>query len=222
MALGVRKIGADPKFFDYFTRQNPPAATIIVPMAPRTPEASNGRHAAGPVIDWSAQLALHGRWLRTVVRARLGDAGAVDDVMQEVALAAMGRKAPADPDKIAPWLYRVAVLQALLFRRRTGRARSLTRRYARRQGADEGEATAADPLDWLLLQERRQAVRQAMTQLPDRDREILMLKHTEHWSYRQLAEHLGVSVDAVEYRLLRARRRLRELLLELNVSEVSL
>ena len=61
----------------------------------------------------------------------------------------------------------------------------------------------------LLLAERRTLVRDAVEGLPRRDREILLLKYTEDWSYRELAGHLGVSESAVEARLHRARQRLR-------------
>ena len=44
-------------------------------------------------------------------------------------------------------------------------------------------------------------VRDAVERLPRRDREILLLKYTEDWSYRELAGHLGVSESAVEARL---------------------
>jgi DNA-directed RNA polymerase specialized sigma24 family protein len=46
----------------------------------------------GGTIDWSAKLAEHDRWLRTMVLARLGERQAVDDVMQEVALAAVAQR----------------------------------------------------------------------------------------------------------------------------------
>jgi RNA polymerase sigma-70 factor (ECF subfamily) len=36
-----------------------------------------------------------------------------------------------------------------------------------------------------------------------------MLKYTEGWGYRELADHLGVSIKTIEYRLLRARQSLR-------------
>ena len=73
-------------------------------------------------IDWQSELALHERWLRTIVRARVRESDAVDDVMQEVALAAIEQKSPVnDPTKVAPWLYRVAVMQSLLYRRSRGR-----------------------------------------------------------------------------------------------------
>jgi RNA polymerase sigma factor (sigma-70 family) len=49
-------------------------------------------------------------------------------------------------------------------------------------------------------------------QLDELDRQVLMLKYVEGWTYRQLAEMLGVTEDTIEYRLLRARKRLKSLL----------
>jgi RNA polymerase sigma factor (sigma-70 family) len=165
-----------------------------------------------PNIDWQIVLAEHDRWLRTVVLARTGQRSAVDEVLQEVALAAVRQRAPIeDPTRVAPWLYRLAVTQSLLYRRRMGRGRKLVARYADRLagGSDERDA---EPLDWLVASERRSLVRRALAQLPRRDAEILLLKYTEGWSYRQLADHLGIGHSAVEARLHRARARLRVLL----------
>ena len=166
----------------------------------------NGRPA--PAIDWEAELAAHRGWLRRVIAARTGESQAVDDVWQEVAAAAVGQRAPiADPTKVAPWLYRVAVLQAIRYRR--GRARQRhheTRRVRISATPFNGEEI---PLQWLLNKERRQQVRAALARLTGRDAEILMLKYFENWSYRQLAARLGISEKAVDSRLLRARARLR-------------
>jgi RNA polymerase sigma-70 factor (ECF subfamily) len=59
------------------------------------------------------------------------------------------------------------------------------------------------------------ALGEAMKKLPSHDRQILLLKYTEGWGYQELAEHLGITVKTVEYRLLKARRALRALLGEL-------
>ncbi|MEX2173023.1 MAG: sigma-70 family RNA polymerase sigma factor [Pirellulaceae bacterium] len=173
-------------------------------------------------IDWPAALAAHERWLRTVVLARLGGPQGADEVMQEVALAAVRQAAPlADAAKVAPWLYRLALRQALLYRRRCGRRRRLNARYADQLPPGEfGQDRAHDPLDWLLAEERRLQVRQALELLPPRDAEILLLKYTEQWSYHQIATHLGIGHSAVEARLHRARRRLRDELAARNVIEV--
>lgn len=163
-----------------------------------------------PQIDWQTTLVNHDRWLRTVVLARVGESGAVDEVMQEVALAAVRQQAPiVDAAKIAPWLYRLAVTQSLLYRRRQGRRRKLTARYARHRWPTEYDGRQVDPLQWLLADERQDLVRQALVRLGRRDVEILLLKYTENWSYEQLAQHLGTTESAVESRLHRARRRLR-------------
>jgi RNA polymerase sigma-70 factor (ECF subfamily) len=173
------------------------------------PEGSAGR-PAGLGIDWGATLAAHDRWLRTVVLARLGEPQAVDDVMQAVALAAVAQRAPVhDLARVGPWLYRLAVRHALLHRRRCGRQRRLIDGYAGARVAGRGPAPPRDPLDGLLCDERRALVRDALRRLPRRDAEILMLKYTEDWTYRELAARLGVSESAVEARLHRARGRLR-------------
>ena len=78
----------------------------------------------------------------------------------------------------------------------------------------------ADPLSWLLADERQQLVRVALERLPRRDAEILLLKYTEDWAYQQIAEHLGVGHSAVELRLHRARTRLRRELAVLQLTEV--
>ena len=75
-----------------------------------------------------------------------------------------------------------------------------------------------DPLAWLLTLERQRLVRQGLARLAPRDAEILLLKYTEDWSYRELADRLGVSTSAVEARLHRARQRLRDELAALESS----
>jgi RNA polymerase sigma factor (sigma-70 family) len=189
-------------------------------MAMTTPDPREEPEAAAGSarIDWSKALAEHGRWLRTVIGARLGEPQAVEEVMQEVSLAAVRQRAPLnDPEKVAPWLYRLAVRQTLLYRRKQGRRRKMVDNYAQRLRPTETDTREADPLVWLLAEERQKQVRLAMSRLPTRDAEILMLKYSENWSYHALVEHLGISHSAVEARLHRARQRLRTELAALDV-----
>jgi RNA polymerase sigma-70 factor (ECF subfamily) len=183
-------------------------------------EVSDG--PVGLAVDWAARLAEHDHWLRTVVLARLGERQAVDEVMQEVALAVVAQQAPLnDLTRVGAWLYRLAVRQALLYRRRRGRQRRLLGGYAGSRASDQGLSHSPDPLDMLLQDERRALVREALGRLPRRDVEILLLKYTEDWSYRELAGHLGLSESAVEARLHRARRRLREAMIGTHLIEVT-
>jgi RNA polymerase sigma-70 factor (ECF subfamily) len=176
---------------------------------------ASGHHG---VIDWVTELARHQRWLRTVVGCRVNDTHAVDDVMQEVALATLKPETrPTEPGRVAPWLYRVAVRQAISHRRRQRRNQNLVEAAARN---GEREEAIEDPRDWVLQEETRGTIQAAMEELSSQDRQILLLKYTEKWCYRQLAEHLGVGLDAVEYRLLRAKQRLRARLRQRGALEV--
>jgi len=50
----------------------------------------------------------------------------------------------------------------------------------------------------------------AISQLPPLYREPFVLKHLQDWSYAQIGDALGLPIDTVETRLVRARRLLRE------------
>ncbi len=197
-------------------------ATIQATMTSMSCQADAKRPQGMQPIDWRVALAHHNHWLRTVVFARLGNLDEVDEVMQEVSLAAIEQKAPlVDPSKVAPWLYRTAVLQSLLLRRRRGRQRKHLDRYAQRVRASENRSAQTDPLRWLLADERRRLIRKAVSRLSRRDAELLLLKYTEDWNYRQLAEHLGITASAVEARLHRARAKLRRELAQVEVIEAA-
>lgn len=160
-------------------------------------------------LDWGATLVVHDRWLRRVVASRLGEPQAVDEVMQDLALAAVAQRSPLhNPARVAAWLYRLAVRQVLIYRRRAGRRRGLVDRYAARTDRNPADP-APSPLAWLVRDERQQLVQHALRRLPPRDAELLVLKYAEGLSARELAERLGVAVATVEMRLHRARGRLR-------------
>ena len=188
-----------------------PAKSVDVGNPP-VPETESGE------LDWARILKEHDRWLRTIVYARLGEPQAVDDVMQDVALAAVRQAAPIqDRNRVAPWLYRLAVRQTLLYRRKMGRTRNLTQRFADRYQPVESDTRDPGPLDWLLSLERSARIRTAIKALRPGDAEILMLKYAQNWNYHQISEHLGIGHSAVEARLHRARARMRKELERLQV-----
>lgn len=173
----------------------------------------------------------HEPWLRKVLRCRINDTHAVDDLFQEIAVAvfrqveirdhaqrakgtstrhdrsSLKKTLPENPEKVGPWLYRVAIRQTINFHRKQSRK-------SQPQIVSDlvVPSRSPEPLDWMLNQESDQTLARCIEQLNHWDREILMLKFTEQWSYQQLADHLGISVRAVEHRLLKARNKLRELL----------
>jgi RNA polymerase sigma-70 factor (ECF subfamily) len=157
--------------------------------------------------------------LRKIILARTGEMQAVDEVFQQVALAAVEQKAPlADPAKIAPWLHRIAVIHSARFRRKLGRERRTLQGFTRNQ-MSLGTGTVGDVLGWLVVRERHEQTREALARLDGADREFLLLKYSERWSYQEIAERLGITPKAVDARLVRARARLRNELMKSGIHE---
>jgi RNA polymerase sigma-70 factor (ECF subfamily) len=175
--------------------------------------------ARGPALDWERSLAVHEAWLRRVIAARTGEPQCVEEVWQQVALAAIEQRWPlADPAKVGPWLHRLTVIASARHCRRLGRQRRAVRRLADVRQAS-GNGAAADPLRLLMNRERQALTRQALAELRPADAEILLLKYGERWTYRRLAEHLGITDRAVDSRLFRAREQLRGVLHSLGIDE---
>ena len=175
-------------------------------------------HAA---IEWPIELERHKPWLLRVLRSRIGNRPEVEDLFQNVALQVLRQadptdtsktaRAPEDAAKIAPWLYRIAIRQAVNFHRQMNR-----KSLARPTDELNPEDTQPEPLQWLIAQEETKSIRQTIENLKMQDREILTLKYVENWTYQKLSDYLGVPVGAIEYRLAQARKRLRKQMTEIS------
>jgi RNA polymerase sigma-70 factor (ECF subfamily) len=73
-------------------------------------------------------------------------------------------------------------------------------------------AAEASPSSHLLWEELRERVRQGLSRLAAPDREVLLLRHLEQLSTREVAAVLGVTEAAVKSRHIRALERLHRLL----------
>jgi RNA polymerase sigma-70 factor, ECF subfamily len=118
-----------------------------------------------------------------------------DDLVAEVFVVCWRRfdELPADP---LPWLLGVARRVLSTYRRGERRGAALRQRLAESPGADE------------LVGGTAGALREALAQLSESDRELLMLIAWEGLSPAQAATAMGVSAATVRVRLHRARRRL--------------
>ena len=164
--------------------------------------------------QWHAAWQEHAGWLLTVLRARVHDETVADELLQAVGVTAWTRREQlCDNTKIGPWLYRIALRQVQMFWRSQGRQRRRFVPLPIDTAQELPDDRNSDPLIWLAQQEIHQHVRDALEKLSAQDREILMLKHSEQWTYRQIAEFVGISNDKVIHRLARARSRLRQRLL---------
>lgn len=144
--------------------------------------------------------------LHRLVCRLTGWSGDSDDILQEVFLAAW-RKAGAfrGNGSLEGWLRRLAVNRCRNHHRaRAAFARMLGRAASRSKTATVNRPSQEEPdLDEL---------RAALAKLKGPDRAVLVLFYLEELSGEQVAEALGVRLEAVHVRLHRARCRLRELL----------
>ena len=115
------------------------------------------------------------------------------------------------------WLYRIAFNVAITHRRRKRQTMSLER--ARETGAMEPLDDGDDPADALDRKERCQRVREAIAQLGEEHRAVVVLREIDGCCYETIAEILDLPVGTVRSRLHRARLQLREELKEVLANE---
>lgn len=172
-------------------------------------------------IDWGVALRENERWMRTTIALRVGEAAAVDEVFQEVALAATSQKAPLrDVAKLGSWLYRLVVIQSALYRRKVGRKRKLLKRYAEEVISSQNQYSQTEPIDWLLSKERQTMIRNALATLSEEERNILLMKYRDELSYRDIAAKLHSTELAVQSKLHRARAHLKRAVLKLSNGQI--
>ena len=152
----------------------------------------------------------HSDWVRAVIFGVLCDRERIDDVAQQVWTTFWEQIGQLrDPGRWRPWLYRLARNAAVDAGRDSTRRKRAAERLADAppsEGTDHGPGVAAEH------GERNRAVAEALAALPALYREPFVLRHVQGWSYRQISEVMGLRIDTVETRLVRARRRLREAL----------
>jgi RNA polymerase sigma-70 factor (ECF subfamily) len=132
----------------------------------------------------------------------LGDRDEAEDVAQE-AMMRLWRIAPEwrqGEAKVTTWLYRVV-------------ANLCTDRLRRRRGVDldsvpEPVDDAPGAEDGLQQRARADALQAALLQLPERQREAVVLRHIEGLGNPEIAEIMEIGVEAVESLTARGKRAL--------------
>ena len=109
-----------------------------------------------------------------------------------------------------PWLMRI-VRNLCVNRRQAERVRH---RVVAESGLDVAEprSRAPSPVECLERDERLARLRRLIHELPERQREALVLYAFERMSYREIAEVLGVPINTVKTLIHRARAALAEAL----------
>ena len=109
------------------------------------------------------------------------------------------------------WVYRIAANCCMDWLRKKKRDRSVSIEPLREQGFDPADETAGTEEQVVAADERRR-LREAIAELPEEQREALVLTQLEKTPYEEAARMLGVSEGTVKSRVNRAKARLREIL----------
>jgi RNA polymerase sigma-70 factor (ECF subfamily) len=128
-----------------------------------------------------------------------------DDLTQETFIKAFHQLERFDDQyPFFPWLRRIAVNSALT---------ALSSVAVRRRNPLDETQPAEDDLEQQMEQsDLLEHVHRALSQLPEEQRLVFVLRTQQEMSYEEIADHLNISLGTVMSRLSRARKRLKEVL----------
>ena len=157
------------------------------------------------MVDWDGIIDREGPAVWRTVRRLLTHRADAEECFQETFLAALElwRRAPVRSPR--------ALLQRVATARAIDRLRQRYRETSRHPVERSTDATdpAPSPPDRAATAELAEAVRAALANLPAQQADVFCLHCLEGHSYREVADALGVSIDAVGVLLHRARAKLR-------------
>lgn len=159
--------------------------------------------------DRDAQRLLYERHNRDIYRlmVRMVGLNDADDVTQQVFLRLLRNITQfSGRSRFETWLYRVAMNESLQFLRRRAREKD---RVPLQEPADRAQRHVVDV-------EHRELLQHGLERIDPELRSIFLLREVEQQSYREIASILGISEGTVASRLNRARRHLRDCLIELG------
>jgi len=190
----------------------PLAATSTEPIRyARTPGADETLVAAFKAGDVRAFDALFARYRQPIfgyIYRSIGDFTLAEEMTQDVFLKVflhLRQMALATPFKA--WIYRIATTTCIDVHCAASRRPAPVR--------DEEALTlvanphASDPEQRAIQHEQRRAVRRTLDAMPAHYRQALILRQLQGLSYSEVAEALGISIDAVTSLIHRARQAFR-------------
>lgn len=158
------------------------------------------RAQAGDAAAFAEIARRSGRAVYAIALSHVGRPADAEDVAQSVLLAALENiDACRDPSSFDSWLFTIA---------RNRARRALVRRKLRDVLAgppEEAPERSADPVDVA----RREALLRALSALPSRSREVVLLHDLEGYSHPEIASALSITEEASRQHLSRARRQMR-------------
>ena len=177
----------------------------------------------GNVNDFEKLVTAYEKNVYNIALKMVGDPDDAADMTQETFIKAYRALSSFRGDsKFSSWLYRIASNVCLDFLR----SRSRHPQVSLSTVDEDDRATfelpdmRQNPEEQLMKKLGMEAVRRGLEQLPEQQRQILVLRELGGLSYAELAQTLGLEEGTVKSRIFRARKRLCALLLcDGNISD---
>jgi RNA polymerase sigma-70 factor (ECF subfamily) len=178
------------------------------PGQPAGPDRDDGTLVAafkqGQVQAFDVLFARYRRPLFGYIYRSVGDAALAEELTQDVFLKAfLYLRRTAATTIFKAWIYRIATTTCIDAQRAA--ARRPIPVYAETALPRLADHTDADPEQRQIRRERRRAVRDTLDDLPAHYRQALILRQLQGLTYAEIAEVLGISVEAVTSLIHRAR-----------------
>jgi RNA polymerase sigma-70 factor, ECF subfamily len=142
--------------------------------------------------------------LKAFITKRIHNEASAEDMVHDVFLKIHDRiESLKEPDKLPAWIYQIA-------------RNSVIDSYRKRQQTlDSSELPELEQSEVIQTPEDLNRVVQSMVEkLPSQDKEALLLSDFQGLKQAEIAERLGISLSGAKSRIQRARKKLKDLLLE--------
>jgi RNA polymerase sigma-70 factor, ECF subfamily len=163
-------------------------------------------HVAGDPAAFEELVRRHRDRLWAVALRTTGDPEEAADALQDALISAFRRADQFRGDSaVTTWLHRIVVNASL------DRLRRRAVRYAQPLPDDNDDlpgAVVADPTDYLDRRETQLVVTAALAELPEEQRDAVILVDVEGWSVEDAARMLGCPEGTVKSRCFRGRAKL--------------
>lgn len=177
-------------------------------MLDSLPNPGGPPNRAGATASFESLFRAHYAPLCEFVNGYVRSREAAHDLVQDLFLTLWERRdRPDAPVITSAYLYMAARNRALKHLRH----RRVVARWEER-AAQAPASVHAGADHGVRYREAQEAAERAISELPDRCREIFLLSRRQHMSYAEIAEALDLSVKTVEVQMWRALKKLRECL----------
>ena len=173
------------------------------------------RAQTGDPAAFADLIATYQRMCLSVAVKILSDTSTANDICQDAFMKAWQRLGDLrEPGHFGTWLCGIARNMAVDRVRRRRRIESL---HDASVGFKSPRWTL-DPVDDVCRRESRDILASALAELDEAARTAVTLRYYDRLPSKQIAQVLGISADAVDMRLIRARKRLRAALPQLKIA----